>query len=141
LSGARSALAWLRDQLYTATGHKQVPPLILNGGGDVMDAFLTGYYAGDGLKRGNGESVKTNSPVLAQGLYWLYALDGRQASVYAEQRGPRTYYQLNLPSAVRVGAKGQHLRRDPAEVRKVVEAQVSDDEWVFDLETESGVFC
>jgi GDPmannose 4,6-dehydratase len=141
LTGAPSAKAWLREQLYTRTGHKQVPPIILNADATARQAFLEGYYAGDGLKRGNGDSVKTNSPVLAQGLYWLYALDGRHASVYAEQRGPRTYYQLNLPSAVRVGAKGQHLRRDPAEVRKVVEAQVADDEWVFDLETESGVFC
>jgi GDPmannose 4,6-dehydratase len=79
--------------------------------------------------------------VLAQGLYWLYMLDGRPASVCAEQRAGRTNYQLNLPSAVRVGAQGQHLRRDPAEVRKVVQAQVADDEWVFDLETQSGVFC
>jgi GDPmannose 4,6-dehydratase len=141
LTGAPSATAWLREQLYTRTGFKQVPPIILNADAAAREAFLTGYYAGDGLKRGNGDSVKTNSAVLAQGLYWLYALDGRLASVYAEQRGPRTYYQLNLPSAVRVGAKGQHLRRDPAEVRKVVEAQVADDEWVFDLETDSGVFC
>ena len=29
---------------------------------------LDGYYAGDGLKRGKGMSVKTNSAVLAQGL-------------------------------------------------------------------------
>jgi GDPmannose 4,6-dehydratase len=141
LTGAPSLTAWLREQLYTRTGLKQVPPIILNADARARQAFLEGYYAGDGLKRGNGDSVKTNSPVLAQGLYWLYALDGRTASVYAEQRGPRTYYQLNLPSAVRVGAKGQHLRRDPAEVRKVVEAHVADHEWVFDLETESGVFC
>jgi GDPmannose 4,6-dehydratase len=141
LVGAPSATAWLREQLYTRTGLKQVPPLILNADATARHAFLTGYYAGDGLKRGNGDSVKTNSPVLAQGLYWLYALDGRLASVYAEQRGPRTYYQLNLPTAVPVGAKDQHLRRDPAEVRNVADAQVGDDEWVFDLETESGVFC
>jgi GDPmannose 4,6-dehydratase len=86
-------------------------------------------------------SVKTNSAVLAQGLYWLYHLEGQPASVYAERRAGKTYYQLNLPSAVRVGAKGQHLRRDPAEVRRVVEADIPDDEFVFDLETESGVFC
>ncbi len=141
LIGAPSATAWLREQLYTRTGLKQVPPIILNADATARQAFLEGYYPGDGLKRGRGEAVKTNSPVLAQGLYWLYALEGRPASVYAEQRGPRTYYQLNLPSAVRVGAMGQHLRRDPAEVRRVDDAQVADAEWVFDLETESGVFC
>jgi GDPmannose 4,6-dehydratase len=40
-----------------------------------------------------------------------------------------------------VGAKGQHLLRSPSEVRRVTTATVPDDEWVFDLETESGVFC
>jgi GDPmannose 4,6-dehydratase len=141
LRGAAGARPWLREQLYTPSGHKQVPPLVLNADADVRRAFLDGYYAGDGLKRGNGASVKTNSPVLAQGLYWLYHLEGQPASVYAEHRADRTYYTLNLPSLVRVGAKGQHLRRDPAEVRRVVPSNTPDDEWVFDLETESGVFC
>ncbi|HWF73725.1 MAG TPA: GDP-mannose 4,6-dehydratase [Solirubrobacteraceae bacterium] len=141
LIGAPAAYSWLRAQLYTPTGLKQVPPLVLNSDAEARRAFLKGYYAGDGLKRGNGQSIKTNSAVLAQGLYWLYHLEGQPASVYAEQRAGKTYYQLNLPSLVRVGAKGQHLRRDPAEVRRVVEAQVADDEFVFDLETESGVFC
>jgi GDPmannose 4,6-dehydratase len=141
LVGAPKVAPWLREQLYTPTGHKQVPPLILNGDAEARRAFLEGYYAGDGLKRGNGASVKTNSPVLAQGLYWLYHLEGQPASVYAEHREGKTYYQLNLPSLVRVGARGQHLQRDPAEVRRVVDAEVADDEFVFDLETESGVFC
>ena len=132
---------WLREQLYTKTGHKQVPPLVLNATPEVHRAFLAGYYAGDGLKRGKGDSVTTNSPVLAQGLVWLYALQGRKASVYAEARDRRVFYHLNIATAVPVGAKGQHLRKDPAEVRKVVPTTVADDEWVFDLETESGVFC
>jgi GDPmannose 4,6-dehydratase len=64
------------------------------------------------------------------------------ATVYAEQRGDRTYYQLNLRSAVRVGLKGQHLAKDPAEVRRVVELDPAEwDDFVFDLETESGVFA
>ena len=141
LSGNRHAACWLREQLYTRAGLKQVPPLILNSTLEAQQAFLRGYYAGDGLKRGNGESVKTNSAVLAQGLCWLYHLNGQPASVYVEQRGPSTYYQLNLASHVRVGGKGQHLRKNPAEVRRVTEANVPDEEWTFDIETESGVFC
>ena len=141
LLGAGPLHAWLRQQLYTPTGHKQVPPLVLNATAAAQDAFLAGYYAGDGLKRGNGEAVKTNSPVLAQGLAWLYGLRDRTPSVYAEHRGGRCYYLLNLPSRVRVGAKGQHLRRDPAEVRRVVEVEPEHSEWVFDLETSSGLFC
>jgi GDPmannose 4,6-dehydratase len=140
-SGARSMGPWLREQLYTSTAHKQVPPIVLNADSDAQRAFLTGYYAGDGLKKGNGDSIKTNSAVLAQGLCLMYFNQRQPASVYVEQRDGRTYYQLNLRSAARVGAKGQHLLRSPTEVRRVAPATVTNDEWVFDLETESGVFC
>jgi len=141
LTGGRALAPWLREQLYTKTAHKQVPPLILNGDERSQAAFLRGFYAGDGLKRGNGDAYVTNSPVLAQGLCWLYHLTGQPASVYVERRNAATYYRVNLASRVRVGMKGQHLRRDPAEVRRVVEIPAPDDEWVFDLETESGVLC
>ena len=141
LTHSPAVAPWLREQLYTPTRHKQVPPLILNSTPEVQRGFLRGYYAGDGLKEGNGDSVKTNSAVLAQGLCLLYFNQGQPASVYVEQRAGRAYYQLNLRSAARVGAKGQHLSRSPAEVRRIVPAVVPDDEWTFDLETESGVFC
>jgi GDPmannose 4,6-dehydratase len=141
LTAHRGLGGWLREQLYTPTGHKQVPPLVLNGTREVHASFLAGYYAGDGLKRGNGLSMVTNSPVLAQGLCWLYALTSQPVSVYAERRDSRVYYRLNVASPVRVGLKGQHLRKDPAEVRRIVTGAALDDEWVFDIETESGVFC
>jgi GDPmannose 4,6-dehydratase len=143
LNGPGAGLGqWLREQLYTRRGHKQVPPLVLNAGPDQHDAFIKGYYAGDGLKKGKGASVKTNSPVLALGLVWLYALNGQQSSVYVEHRAGKTYYQLNLASPVRVGAKGQHLRRDPAEVRRITEIpHPPDGDFVFDLATESERFC
>jgi GDPmannose 4,6-dehydratase len=141
LTGSPGVAKWLREQLYTPSDLKQVPSLVLNASPEVQQVFIRGYYAGDGLKKGNGASIKTNSPVLAQGLCWMYHVSGQPASVYVEQRGTKTYYQLNLASAVRVGAKGQHLRRNPAEVRRVAAAVVPDDEWTFDVETESGVFC
>jgi GDPmannose 4,6-dehydratase len=140
-SGAPSIGPWLREQLYTSSAFKQVPPVVLNADCEVQRAFLTGYYAGDGLKKGNGDSIKTNSAVLAQGLCLMYFNQRQPASVYVEQRDGRTYYQLNLRSAARVGATGQHLLRSPTEVRRVAPATVPSDEWVFDLETESGVFC
>jgi GDPmannose 4,6-dehydratase len=140
LNGALAARLWLREQLYTRTGHKQVPPLVLNADSEIWDAFLRGYYAGDGLKRGKGMSIQTNSPVLAQGLCWMYHWLDQPASVYVEHRAGRVYYTLNLASAVRVGAKGQHPRRDPAEIRHIGQP-AEDSEWVFDIETESGYFC
>ena len=140
LNGSRAAGLWLREQLYTKHAHKRVPPLVLNAAPAVQRAFLQGHYAGDGLKAGKGDSVKTNSAILAQGLCWLYANQGRLCSVYLEQREARTYYQLNLFSENEMGDKGRHLRREPAQVRQV-RASNAPSEWVFDLETGSGVFC
>jgi GDPmannose 4,6-dehydratase len=142
LNGGEGVGTWLRAQLYTRTAHKKVPPLVLNGTPDVHAAFLEGFYAGDGLKQGNGDSITTNSPVLAQGLVLLYGLQGRQVSVYTEPRADRCYFRLNIATAVPVGAKGQHLRKDPAEVRRITSVvPTPGDEFVFDLETESGIFA
>jgi len=140
LTGAGEHIAWLRKQLYSKRGYKRLPVLILNASMDIQNIFLQGYYRGDGLKAGKGDSVKTNSPLLAQGLCWLYANQGRASSVYLETRNGRTYYQLNLATESPVGEKGQHLRKDPAEVRSVQVLESDADEWVFDLETGSGVF-
>jgi len=141
MSGAGKAIVgWLRGQLYSARGYKRVPPLVLNAGPRIQTAFLKGYYAGDGLKAGDGDSVKTNSAVLAQGLFWLFANQGRVASVYLEQRNGRNYYTLNLPTATPLGDKGKHLRKPASEVRLVASATPEDDEWVFDLETASERF-
>ncbi|HYF24311.1 MAG TPA: GDP-mannose 4,6-dehydratase [Baekduia sp.] len=142
LKGVPGIMGFLREQLYTRSGFKKVPPLVLNGTPAVHRAFLAGYYAGDGLKRGNGDSVTTNSPVLALGLVWLYGLQGRQISVYSEPRAGRLYIHLNVATAAPVGARGQHLRKDPAEVLRVVDVPAEpSDEFVYDLETESGRFC
>ncbi|MBA3468039.1 MAG: GDP-mannose 4,6-dehydratase [Herpetosiphonaceae bacterium] len=140
LRGDSNIGKWLREQLYNKHGDKRVPTLILNSAQTIQQAYLRGYYAGDGLKAGNGDSIKTSSALLAQGLCLLYAGLGRHSSVYVEQRGEHVYYQLNLASGNIVGNKGQHLRKPVEEVRKVTECTGSE-EWVFDLETESGVFC
>jgi GDPmannose 4,6-dehydratase len=140
LSGDPLIGRWLRQQLYASDGSKRVPALVLNAPTALQRAFLEGYYAGDGLKAGKGLSIKTSSAVLAQGLCWLYANQGQCASVYLEHRGAHTYYQLNLGTATPRGAKGQHLRKAPSEVRCIAPV-VENSEWVFDLETGSGTFC
>lgn len=139
LNGANALHEWLREQLYTDDGFKRVSALVLNARPELQAHYLRGYYAGDGLKAGKGDGVKTNSAVLAQGLVVLYANQGRNCSVYLEQRGERSYYQLNIFSDQK-GEKGAHLKKDAAEVRKVTDC-AAPSEWVFDLETKSGVFC
>ena len=138
LTGNSSIGKWLRKELYTKDGFKKVPDLVLNSNINKQKYFIMGYYAGDGLKKGKGDSFTTNSSVLAQGLIWMYYLRGRKCSVYAELKNSTMYYHVNIrKSNTNIG---RHLVKDPSEVRKVEEANVYDD-WVFDFETGSGVLC
>jgi len=139
LNGGGALCEWLRQQLYTSDGFKKVPMLVLNATPEIQISYLNAYYAGDGLKAGNGDSIKTNSSTLAQGLCWLYYQQGRTCSIYTERRGEHVYYQLNISSENNQG-KGQHLRKEPAEIRKIEPAVIFDD-WVFDIETGSNILC
>ena len=139
LVGAPTVGPWLRDQLYTRTGYKRVPAIVLNAGGDAPGAFLAGYYAGDGLKRETARASRPTAPSSRK------ASTGSTTHTIALRRytpsnaASAWYYQLNVPSPVPVGAP-HHLRKDPAEVRRV-RPSARPSEWLFDLETESGVFC
>ena len=138
LNGKNELCEWLRKQLYNSDGFKKVPDIILNANIKTQSQYLETYYAGDGLKKGKGDSFVTNSSVLAQGLIWLYKLQGRDCSVYAEMRNNTTYYRVNVKSK---DAKfGQHLAKNPSEIRKISE-NTPYDCWVFDIETESAVLC
>ena len=133
---------WLREQLHSPAGDKQVAPLVLNGDAEARRAFLEGLHMRVGLERGDATSLVTDSAVLAQGVCWLHHLEGHPATVYPERRGADTFYRINpVASAVKVGVEGWQLREDPAEVRRIVPIQDPDDEWAFDLATESGTFC
>ena len=139
LTGNSAVGKWLRKEIYTKDGFKKVSDIVLNADFERQDSFIKGYYSGDGLKKGKGDSFITNSSVLAQGLVWMYdARMGRKCSVYAELKNGTTYYRVNVRKED--SPFGQHLVKDPSEVRKVEEANVYDD-WVFDFETGSGVLC
>jgi GDPmannose 4,6-dehydratase len=143
LVGSRSYRAWLRDQLYTKRGRKRVPFRILNATKPARIEFLEGYNAGDGLAAGHGryvfKSFKTNSAVLAQGLWWLADVTlGQRTILCVEQREDRVYYQINLNSPNPHGGKGVHLQRPLDEIVKIDEPR--EPGWLFDVETASGTF-
>jgi GDPmannose 4,6-dehydratase len=140
LCGDKTTGMWLRKQLYNENGYKRVPQLILNSQIDHQQVYLAGYYAGDGRKAGNAHHIKTHSPLLAQGLYWLALNQGRVCAVAVEHRGERDSYQLNIASDQSADDQLRQVRKPAAAVRRVAEVSTSS-EWVFDLETESGVLC
>jgi GDPmannose 4,6-dehydratase len=143
LTGAPEYCRWLRAQLYTKRGHKRVPFRVLNGTAAVRRAFLEGYNAGAGLAAGHRryefKSFKTNSPALAQGLWWLaHVTLGQRTILCVEAREDRVYYQINLNSPDEHGNKGAHLVRPLDEVVKIDEPVQAG--WLFDFETASGTF-
>ncbi len=148
LQGAQTYVEWLRQECYTTEGYKRVPRVILNADEAVWRAFLAGYNATDGLKAGNGiykyKNFKTNSPVLAAGLWWMARVALGQELVLNVDVGPPErpgpFYSLNLRSPNPQGDKGAHLRKDLREVKRVVE-QPHFDGWLYDLTTESGRFA
>ncbi len=135
LNGAPRFVEWLRDECYTDEGLKRVPRVVLNADEAVWRAFLEGYNAADELK--------TNSPVLAMGLWWMARKALGQDVVLNVDAGPAEhpgpFYSLNLRTPNDVGGKGAHLRKDLAEVKRVVEDPHFDG-WLYDITTESERF-
>jgi GDPmannose 4,6-dehydratase len=106
-------------------------------------AYLRGFNAGDGLKSTpctyEFQSFKTNSAVLAAGLYWLALTTlNQRAIICVYQREERVYYQVNLNSPAVPGNKGQHLRQPLEEVVKA--EPINYQGWLFDLATTTGTF-
>ncbi len=128
LSGAPTFVEWLHAECYTESRHKRVPRVVLNGDEAVWRAFLCGYNQTDRLKADNGTSIyknfKTNSPVLAMGLWWMAKRALGQDLVLNVEVGPSErpgpFYSMSLRSPKPQGNKGAHLRRDLAEVKRVV---------------------
>ena len=136
---------WIRNLLYhKRTKHKKVPALIFNGPKESKLAFLQGYNLADGLKAGNERyefaSFKTNSPLLAQGILLLISETTKQTfNVNQFVQNEKTYWQINLHSPDKSGAKGDHLKRNPACGRKPLPTKIDDKNFhVFNIETTSG---
>jgi GDPmannose 4,6-dehydratase len=135
--------SYLREILYhSRTKHKKVPTIILNAGIDLKREFLDGYYLADGLKKDRCtykyKSLKTNSPLLGQGLLYLVSVVTKQTwNINTFQQNNKVYYQINLHSDSIIGNKGQHLKKCTNEVTKTIDIKVKN-QHVFDIETETG---
>jgi GDPmannose 4,6-dehydratase len=143
LTGANDYGRYVRNSLYTRSGHKRIPSRVLNANCEARLAFLHGFNAGDGLKSAHGtygfQGFKTSSAAIAAGLYWLAVTTLRQRTIIClEERNGRLYYQLNLNSPDVPGQKGQHLRRPLDEVVKT--APIEYRGWLFDLATTTSTF-
>lgn len=143
LTGACAYGRYVREQIYTRSGHKRVPKRILNTTPESRLAYLQGFNEGDGLKSTpcthEFQSFKTNSAVLAAGLYWLALSTLNQRAIICVYPGEENvYYQINLNSPDVPADKGQHLRHPLEEIVKA--EPVNYKGWLFDLATTTGTF-
>ncbi len=143
LTGVCAYGRYLRDSLYTRSGHKRIPKHVLNASRAARLAFMRGFNAGDGLMSTpctyEFQGFKTASAVLAAGLYWLALTTlNQRAIICLQEHEERTYYQVNLNSPETIGQRSQHLRRPLGEVVK--KESIHYDGWLFDLATTTGTF-
>ena len=143
---SQNTLSYLKGLIYNEDKTKKVPEIILNSNIETMLHFFDAYYQGDGLKKDKCKykykAVKSNSPILLQGLYYISQVALKQQSCLYSflQDTPagerKRYYALNLNK--KDSNRGKHLIKDKTEVTK--NNEIKKEKWVYDLETENGEF-
>jgi GDP-D-mannose dehydratase len=90
-------------KIYNSYKEKVVPYQILNSSKEIKEAFLKGYYKGDGLKKDKTiyeyKSFKTNSSTLAMGLIYLFKeVYDLEYNINPFFHNGKIQYQVNLLS-------------------------------------------
>lgn len=142
---SRAECEVLRNKLYDLrTKNKKVPSEVLNASYNIKKTFIEGYYLGCEQKTGNEDykykSFKTSSPLLAQGLLYLFQ------QVYPEQdyclctfeQNEKIYTHVNFNSPHK--NLGNSFKKEINIVSKIINMN-EDNQHVFDIETESGRVC
>ena len=120
---------------------KIVPNIVLNGKLEIKKAFFEGYYDADGCKTGNYGLDKrmhfvTKNKISAQSLYYLAKSIGYN-KLYINIQEKRIEKNKNyywVSSCKKYG-------KNPNILKKMIYLRDSEDEYVYDLETEFGTFC
>lgn len=126
---------------YNKDKYKIVPYPILNASKEIKYYFLEGYYTGDGHKCENDKIIPTNNALRmdckgkigSQGLYLLLkSLGYKNVSINTRE---------NKPNIFRINATNNKPKKNPIKIKKIIELPIVDvDEFVYDIETEEGVF-
>jgi GDPmannose 4,6-dehydratase len=135
---------WIRNMLYDEhTKHKKIPSEILNSPDEIKQEFLNGYYIGDGLKAGGGswefQSFKSNSPLLCQGLLYLFSIccPKQDFNINTFIQNDRIYNHINL-NAPKNNNCGSNWEKDPLAIKHIIWINKQKNQHVYDIETASG---
>ncbi len=123
-----------RMMFYDSGGYKKVPYFILNSSDDIKKQFFSGYFEGDGDKhtynRIKQYKFDIKGKIGAHGLYTLLYSLGHNVEINTKNK--KDIYTLHT---------FENSRKSEIEVKKIIELEeTKEDEYVYDIETESGRF-
>lgn len=129
-----------RQIFYNKRKQKVVPYSILNASVEIKEWFFEGYYAADGHKTEKGTIIPKKGALRmdckgklgTQGLFYILKSIGYNVSINTRESKP-DIFRLNA-------TKGSKFRKSPIKIKKILELPLNEEEYVYDLETYSGVF-
>ena len=125
-----------RPLFYDSNRYKIVPTKILNGSYTVCKNFFLGYYATDGYKCKN-TNVKNicfsnKGKIGSSQLYYVCKTLGYNVSINT---------RIDKPDIYKITCTLNKQRKQHNILKKMIYLRTSEDEYVYDLETEFGTFC
>ena len=125
-----------RSLFYDKDKYKIIPNKILNGNYEVRKNFFMGYYAADGYKCRNTKTknicFSNKGKIGSSQLYYLCKTLGYNVSINTRKD------KLNI---YKITCSLTKLRKPENILKKMIYLRDSEDEYVYDLETEHGTFC
>ena len=125
-----------RPLFYDNKRYKIVPIKILNGSYTVRKNFFLGYYAVDGYKCKNTHvknmCFSNKGKIGSSQLYYICKTLGYNVSINT---------RIDKPDIYKITCTLNKQRKQHNILKKMIYLRTSEDEYVYDLETEQGTFC
>lgn len=124
------------NALYSSKREKIIPTEILNGNNQIKKYFLSGYYLADGSKCLNEKTncirFDTKNQISASMLYYVMKSIGLNVSLNTRKDKPMIF---------RLTCTKNKQRKIENKIKKIEYLKtISFDDYVYDIETEEGVF-
>lgn len=125
-----------RPKFYDSNKYKKIPVEILNGSLDVIQSFFNGYWAADGCRKDKEligcTRFDNKGKIGSAGLYYLMKRLGYKVSLNT---------RFDKPDILRLTVTEKEQRKICNKIKKIIECpDVTTEQFVYDLETEKGIF-
>lgn len=125
-----------RAKFYDSNKYKKIPVEILNSSLDIVQRFFDGYWAADGCRKDKEligcTRFDNKGKIGSAGLYYLMKRLGYKISL-------NTRY--DKPDILRLTVTKNEQRKMFNKIKKIIECpDVTTEQFVYDLETEKGIF-